>query len=60
MSFQSRFSLTHDAYENWSAIGDNFIPAAGEIIIYDADVENISPRFKIGDGVRTINNLEFS
>lgn len=56
---KSRFSLTHDTYDNWFAIGNDFIPVAGEIIVYDADAANVSPRIKIGDGVVSLNNLPF-
>ena len=56
---KSRFSLTHDTYDNWSIIGNDFIPAAGEIIIYDANAENVSPRIKIGDGIKSLNDLSF-
>jgi len=38
----------------------NFIPKAGEIIIYDADENHNYARLKIGDGLTLINNLNFS
>ena len=37
----------------------NNIPKIGEIIIYDIDDNYNYARLKIGDGVRTINDLEF-
>jgi hypothetical protein len=43
---------------NWNK-ALNFIPKAGEIIIYDPDENYNYSRFKIGDGIRTVNNLEF-
>ena len=56
--FQSRIQLKHDIEENWlKAI--NFVPKKGEIIIYDSDSNNPTPRFKIGDGVAVIGSLPF-
>lgn len=49
----------HDTAENW-AKATGFIPKTGELIIYDIDENYNYSRFKIGDGVRTINDLEFS
>ena len=55
----SRIQHKHDIEANWlKAI--NFIPKIGELIIYDPDDNYKYSRFKIGDGIRTINNLEFS
>lgn len=49
----------HDIEENWvKAV--NFIPAKGELIVYDADTINTKVRFKFGDGVSNINNLDFA
>lgn len=46
--------LKHDSAANWvKAI--NFIPAQGEIIIYD----DMDPPFKIGDGIHNVNDLPF-
>ena len=56
--FQSRIQLKHDIEENWlKAI--NFVPKEGEIVIYDSDSNNPTPRFKIGDGVAVIGSLPF-
>ena len=48
----------HDTAENWSK-ATNFIPKIGELIIYDADSTFTYPRVKIGDGVKTVNQLPF-
>lgn len=48
----------HDTEENWLKAG-NFVPKAGEIIVYDKDKNNDKPRFKIGDGESLIGNLPF-
>ena len=47
--------LKHDTAANW-AKAVNFIPQKGEIIIYD----DADPPFKIGDGVRNVNELPFT
>ena len=49
----------HDTEENWLK-AENFIPLKGELIIYDVDDNNESPRFKIGDGETNVNLLSFS
>ena len=54
-----RILLKHDSEANWGK-ATNFIPKAGEIIIYDADETHHYCRIKIGDGSTLINNLPFS
>lgn len=55
-TLQTRIQLKHDIESNWITAGNNsnFIPLAGEIIIYD-DLQKI----KIGDGQKNINELDF-
>lgn len=55
--YNTRIQLKHDTEANWlKAI--NFIPKAGEMIIYDAD--DVNPvRVKIGDGETKVNDLPF-
>lgn len=48
-------TLKHDTAVNW-AKAINFIPAKGEVIIYD----DMDPPFKIGDGIRNVNDLPFT
>ena len=55
--FDARIQLKHDTKENWDK-AVNFIPKAGEIIIYEADATN-PQRIKIGDGVTTVINLSY-
>lgn len=55
----TRIQHKHDTEANWNK-ALNFIPKIGEIIVYDIDENHNYSRFKIGDGVRTINNIEFS
>lgn len=58
-NMNTRIQHKHDTEANWNK-AINFIPKIGEIIVYDIDENYNYSRFKIGDGVRTINNLEFS
>ena len=57
--FNGRIIQKHDSEANWNK-ATNFIPKAGEIIIYDADETYSYCRIKIGDGSTLINNLPFS
>lgn len=54
-----RIIQKHDSEANWKK-ATNFIPKAGEIIIYDTDETHNYCRIKIGDGSTLINNLPFS
>ena len=48
----------HDTEANWlKATG--FIPKQGELIVYDVDINYNYERFKIGDGVKNVNDLPF-
>ena len=54
-----RFQQKHDVEANWiKAV--NFIPRAGELIVYDADDNYPYPRMKSGDGKTPVNDLPFS
>lgn len=55
----TRIILTHDVEENWSKVADKFIPKAGEQIIYDPDDTCDHSRIKIGDGIKTLNEISF-
>lgn len=52
-TMNARFQQKHDIAENWLK-ATNFIPKAGEIIVYD-DLNKI----KIGDGTTNVNELPF-
>ena len=54
----ARIQHKHDIEANWSK-ATNFIPKAGELVIYDADENYTYARIKIGDGVTAINDLGF-
>lgn len=59
---KDRVLIKHDVAENW-AKAVNFIPMAGELIIYDGIVENgvylEQPRIKVGDGIHKLAELPF-
>lgn len=59
---KDRLTIKHDIAANW-AKAVNFIPLAGELILYDGVVENGNyieyPKLKIGDGKTKINDLPF-
>lgn len=54
----ARIIHKHDTEANWSK-ANNFIPAKGEIIIYDVDTSHNYERFKIGDGTTIVSSLPF-
>lgn len=62
-NFDARVRLKHDIEANWvKAV--NFIPLESELIVYDPSSDDPTYpvdyyRFKIGDGVTLINNLDF-
>lgn len=56
--FNGRIIQKHDSETNWNK-ATNFIPKAGEIIIYDTDETHTEPRIKIGDGTNVVGNLPF-
>ena len=55
---KGRMSQKHDIEANWLK-ATNFIPMQGEIIVYDVDSNYTYERLKIGDGIKTVNNLPF-
>ena len=58
-NIKTRIQHKHDSAENWSK-AINFIPWAGELIVYDVDETHSYPRFKVGDGKTTVVNLAFA
>lgn len=57
-SLKMRIQNKHDVEANW-LLAENFIPLAGEVIIYDPDETHDKARIKIGDGNTLINALDF-
>lgn len=58
VNIKSRIIFKHDTEANWK-LAKNFIPKAGELIIYDKDSSHSYDRFKIGDGKTKVNDLSF-
>lgn len=57
-SYKSRISQKHDTETNWNK-ATNFVPLAGELIVYDTDDTHNVPRVKIGDGNTGLESLPF-
>lgn len=56
---KTRIQNKYDIEANWlNAV--NFIPLAGEIIVYLPDATHKAPRFKVGNGETLLGNLPFS
>lgn len=55
---KSRIQHKNDIQANWEK-ATNFIPLAGEMIIYNPDADHTYARFKIGNGVTAVNDLPF-
>lgn len=57
-SVKGRFQLKKDTEEHWN-LARNFVPLAGEPIIYTVDENHTAPRVKIGDGTTYVIDLPF-
>lgn len=55
----ARAGRRHDTEANWLQV-TNYVPKAGELIVYDTDATHDAPRFKVGDGVTNVNALPFA
>jgi hypothetical protein len=56
-SMKARITFLHNTEADWLKL--DFIPKAGELIIYDEDEKYNYPRVKIGDGSHSLKNLPF-
>ena len=56
--FNTRIQHKHDIEANWLK-ATNFVPKAGELIVYDPDENFNYARTKMGDGTTNVNNLSF-
>lgn len=57
-NIKARIQHLHKTEAEWNLKTD-FIPNPGELIIYDADSNNLKPRLKLGDGKTKLKNLPF-
>ena len=55
----ARILHKHDTEANWNK-ATGFIPKEGELIIYDVDNNHSKPRFKVGDGKKSVIDLPFA
>ena len=58
-TFNTRIVHKHDIEVNWNK-AVNFVPKAGELIVYDADENYNYPRLKLGDGIKKVVELPFA
>ena len=58
-TIQTRVQNKHDIEANW-LLATNFIPLAGEIIIYDVDNDHPKIRAKIGNGANLLSELPWA
>ena len=61
-----RISLKYDSYANWTAEENQFVLKAGELACVELKAtntdSNVAPTvlFKVGDGTRTFNQLDWA
>jgi hypothetical protein len=55
---KARISQLHNTEQNWEKFA-SWVPAAGELVIYHPDDTHEYSRVKIGDGKRTLQQLDF-
>lgn len=57
-TMKARISNLHKTESEWKKLS-SFVPEAGELIIYDSDENFNYARIKVGDGTRTLQELDF-
>jgi hypothetical protein len=55
---KARLSLLHKQEAEWNKLSD-WKPEAGEVVVYDPDENYDYARLKIGDGTKTLQELNF-
>ena len=63
-TIKTRIRLKSDTEANWNKAGPKdgsvgFVPRAGELIVYSADVAHPFSRLKVGDGITNVTSLPF-
>ena len=63
-TIKTRIRLKSDTEANWNKAGPRdgsagFVPLAGELIVYSADIAHPFSRLKVGDGTTNVVNLPF-
>jgi hypothetical protein len=55
---KARVSNLHKTEAEWALL-NSWIPEAGELVVYDPDHKYSYARLKVGDGKRTLQDLDF-
>ncbi len=55
---KARISQLHQTEASWRK-WSQWIPASGELVVYDPDENHTHARIKVGDGKRTLAELDF-
>lgn len=55
---KARISQLHKTETDWLK-HSNWIPESGELVVYDPDAAHTHARIKVGDGIRTLSELDF-
>lgn len=55
---KARVSQLHKTEAAWDKLS-GFVPAPGEFIIFDPDVQHSYARIKVGDGITELKDLPF-
>lgn len=55
---KARISQLHKTEAEWLEY-PQWTPEPGELVVYDPDEQHLHARIKVGDGVRTLQELDF-
>lgn len=55
---KARISQLHKTEAEW-LVWPRWIPEPGELVVYDPDDKHPYARIKVGDGIRTLHELDF-
>ena len=55
---KARISQLHKTEQEWHAMLP-WVPEPGELVVYDPDENHTYARIKVGDGIRTLQELDF-
>lgn len=55
---KARVSHLHKTEAEWLKLG-SWKPEAGELVVYDPDARHPYARLKVGDGIKTLKDLDF-
>jgi hypothetical protein len=55
---KARVSNLHKTEAEWAKLS-NWVPEAGELVVYDSDRQHDYARLKVGDGEKSLKELPF-